>query len=156
MNQYMTHQSRSKDEAYHLAQVIPDHIPSSEYSRIKTRMLCHLFEQQVFPHLQNGKTYGVKLDIRQEPFRSYSIRSEGTQIDMRVTMYPADQRIIEFVDYRPMNWMTLSQTAMEEIRHRLSSWWRRPIKTRLYLWRLWLDGVERRHFGYTFDRRGHK
>jgi hypothetical protein len=117
MNQYMTHQSRSKDEAYHLAQVIPDHVPSSEYSRIKTRMLCHLFEQQVFPHLQNGKTYGVKLDIRQEPFRSYNILSEGTQIDMRVTMYQADQRIIEFVDYRPMNWMTLSQTAMEEIKH---------------------------------------
>jgi hypothetical protein len=119
------------------------------------RMMCRLFEEQVFPHLQGGKTYGIKLDVRQGPAYDFYARND-VQIDMRLTMYQAERRIMEYVDYRPMDWMTLSHTAMEEIRHRLKSWWKRPLQTRLYVWRLRLDAFERRHFGRAFDNRGYK
>jgi hypothetical protein len=144
-----------QDEAYRLAWVIPDRIPSSEYPHIKTRMMYQIFEKQVFPHIQDGKTYGIKLDIKQGPAYDFYARDD-VQIDMRLTMYQAEQRIMEYVDYRPMDWMTLSQTATEEIRHRLKSWWKRPLQARLYLWGLRLDAFERRHFGRAFDNRGYK
>lgn len=76
-----------------------------------------------------------------------SYRSRTRRMDLRLEISESQERIIEYIDYRPMGWWTLSQTATEEVRRRLRNWWRRPLQARVWNWKQRLVRFERRHFG---------
>lgn len=100
--------------------------------------------------LKKEQFFAVKLERWKEPCE-FDLGGELIDLTFRLKVNPSQERIIEWVDYRPMDWMTLSRTALEEIRRRVHEWWRRPLSTRLYLFRLWLGVMERRHFGRAFS-----
>lgn len=139
-----------------------DHIEAYRYDRrrtepkqvdmIKDRMIHNLLMRELVPQLKNRRIYyAVKLDMFEEDAHVFDLYADMVDIRVRLEINEGEQRIIEYIDYRPMDWMTLSMTATEEVRRRIRNWWHRPLSARLYVWKMRLATIERRHFGYTFD-----
>lgn len=121
---------------------------------IKERMARELLLQHLkLLLLDNDRFYAVRLQ-QDEELSVWSASGETVDLRMRLTINESEERVIEYVDYRPMDWMQLSQTALEEIKRRLTDWWRRPLSRRLYLFRFRLGAFERRHFGRAFKSKG--
>lgn len=127
---------------------------SQQVEMIKDRLIYRLLSDELVPRLKGKRVYhAVKLDMREDSCLSglYSMTEDIVELRVRLEINEGERRVIEYIDYRPMDWMTLSQSATEEIRRRIRNWWRRPLSTRMYVWKRRIDAIERRHFGYAFD-----
>lgn len=124
------------------------------------RMVGRLLAESLTDHLLNNqdRPYAIRLTVDDEEYQGYyHPREIVRELRIGLTWHQAERmEIREYIDFRPMDWMTLSQTATEEIRRRIRNWWRRPLAVRVWNWQRRMAYFEKKHFGRAFDGRNKK
>lgn len=139
----------------------PDRYTDVELAHIRRRMVDRLLQEQLSDLLlkQPGKVFAVRLQMSDEYDPTMSYMAPRTVRDLRASLTINQAQTIEireYVDFRPMGWWELSQTATEEIRRRIRNWWRRPLEVRIWNWQQRMAYFEKKHFGRAFDGRNKK
>lgn len=132
--------------------------PAAEVVQLRRRIVNRLLQEQLADRLiaQEGKAFVVRLRIvDQDALSFYPMRPDYKELLCSLEINPAQtMEIRDYIDYRPLGWAELSQTALAEMRRRLFAWARRPLSYRWYLWNLRMARFEKRHFGRVFKNKG--
>jgi len=98
------------------------------------------------------KILAVRLRESDSPVFGFSGREEWREIHISLEVNEVSTfYITEYIDLRPVGWWALSQTAAEEIMHRLTEWWQLPLAQKRAKWGRRLARFERKHFGRAFN-----
>jgi hypothetical protein len=135
---------------FHVEYTYFSRTPKEAVDYSEQKALLRLWTEGIAPKLVDGRTYTVKLKRRQFKIEGY----DTIHIRWSCDIGEVRQEVVEYIDYRPMDWWELSLTATEEMKRRFRLWWKKSYGYKVYLLKKAIDykvtQFERNHFGASF------